>query len=154
MSYSFDFNRRVEYVETDKMGVLHNSIYFWCFEKGRTETLRHLGVSYKEMEDRGVMMPLVEQYCKYHSPSYYDDIITIRTVIEKLPLVRFCFKYIIFRKEEDGKETLLAEGSNMLAFIDSESRRPMRCPQWISELLQEKLGNWELSCKFANSKNI
>lgn len=141
MLYSFDFERRVDYVETDKMGVVHNSIYFWFFEKGRTETLRHLGVSYKEMEDRGVMMPLVEQYCKYHSPSYYDDKITIRTIIEEMPKVRFSFKYIILRKEANGMETLLAEGSNMLAFIDSFTRRPMRCPQWIRELLQEKLDN-------------
>ena len=141
MSYSFDFNKRVDYVETDKMGIVHNSIYFWFFEKGRTETLRHLGIAYKEMEDRGVMMPLVEQYCKYVSPSYYDDVITIRTIIEKVPSVRFCFKYIIIRKEEDGKETILAEGYNVLAFIDSDTRRPMRCPQWISELLQEKLAD-------------
>jgi acyl-CoA thioester hydrolase len=91
------------------------------------------------MENRGVMMPLVEQYCKYISPSFYDDIITIRTIIEELPTSRFCFKYIIFRKEEDGKETILAKGNNVLAFIDSTSRRPTRCPQWVSELLLEKL---------------
>ncbi|MFA6199418.1 MAG: thioesterase family protein [Bacteroidales bacterium] len=139
MFYSFDFNQRVEYIETDKMGVVHNCTYFWFFEKGRTETMRHLGIAYKEMEDRGVMMPLVEQYCKYISPSYYDDIITIRTVIEELPTSRFCFKYIIFRKEEDGKETLIAQGNNVLAFIDINTRRPMRCPKWVSELLQEKL---------------
>ena len=84
-------------------------------------------------------MPLVEQYCKYISPSYYDDIITIRTIIEEFPTSRFCFSYIIFRKEEDGKETLLAKGHNVLAFIDSNTRHPMRCPQWVCELLHKKL---------------
>lgn len=139
MGYSFDFDTRVEYVETDKMGIVHNSIYFWYFEKGRTETMRHLGFSYKEMEDKGVMMPVVEQHCKYISPSYYDDIITVRTIIEEIPRARFHFKYIIFRKEAKGEETILAKGSNVLAFTDANSRRPIRCPEWIDKILKGKL---------------
>ena len=140
MLYSFDYERRTDYVETDKMGVVHNSIYFWYFENGRTETMRSLDFPYKEVEQRGVIMPLVEQYCKYVSPSFYDDILIIRTFIDEFPTSKFCFRYEIFRKEENGNLTLLANGHNSLAFVDKTTNRPIRCPEWLSKLLYEKLG--------------
>lgn len=140
MLYSFDCEKRTDYVETDTMGVVHNSIYFWYFEKGRTETMRSLGFPYKEVEKRGVIMPIVDQYCKYISPLYYDDIILIRTFIDKFPTSKFCFRYEIFRKEENGSLNLVANGYNSLAFVNRAANRPIRCPEWLSKLLHEKLG--------------
>ena len=73
MAAYFDHKFRVGYVDTDKMGIVHNSNYFRYFEIGRIELMRHLGVSYKTMEDNGVMMPLIEQYAKYLKPAYFDE---------------------------------------------------------------------------------
>lgn len=140
MLYSFDREIRVEYYDTDKMGVVHNSVYFLYFEKGRTETMRHLGFPYNEIEQRGVMMPLVDQYCKYISPSYYDDVLTIRTFIDEMPCSKFNFRYEIFRKEENNRTTIIAKGYNSLAFVDLKTNRPIRPPEWMTKILKEKLG--------------
>lgn len=140
MLYSFDREIRVEYYDTDKMGVVHNSVYFLYFEKGRTETMRNLGFPYNEIEQRGVIMPLVDQYCKYISPSYYDDVLTIRTFIDEMPCSKFNFRYEVFRKEENDKTTLIAQGYNSLAFVDIKTNRPIRPPVWMTKILNEKLG--------------
>ena len=140
MLYSFDREIRVEYYDTDKMGVVHNSVYFLYFEKGRTETMRNLGFPYNQIEQRGVIMPLVDQYCKYISPSYYDDVLTIRTFIDEMPCSKFNFRYEVFRKEENDKTTLIAQGYNSLAFVDIKTNRPIRPPVWMTKILFEKLG--------------
>ncbi|MBR1769212.1 MAG: acyl-CoA thioesterase [Bacteroidales bacterium] len=136
--YSFDFNHRVKYYETDKMGYVHNSNYFRFFEIGREETMRNLGISYDSLEKNGVMMPLIEQYSRYHTPALYDDIITIRTFIKNIPTLKMHFDYTVVRKEGD-KEVLLCNGWNELCFVDFNSRKPIRCPQWLKEKLEKVL---------------
>ena len=103
MALSFDYKIRVNYVDTDKMGVVHNSNYFRYFEMGRVELMRHLGVSYKTMEDNGIMMPLIEQYAKYLKPAYFDEELIIRTSLEQIPMVkiRFDYKNNKLKKEEE-----------------------------------------------------
>ncbi len=137
MNYSFDVETRVEYYDTDKMGVVHNSVYYLYFEKGRTETMRHLGFPYNEIEKRGIIMPLIEQYCKYISPCFYDDVLIIRTFIEEEPSIRFNFRYEIYKKEGN---ILVAQGYNSLAFVDINTNRPKRIPEWLKKILDEKLG--------------
>lgn len=141
MLYTYDFIQRVQYVDTDQMGVMHNSNYFRFFEIGRNESMRNLGVMYKEVEQRGMMMPMVEQKCKYILPAYYDDLIIIRTSIDELPKAKFIFNYKLIRIEENNKEIEIAFGYNILAFIDKDTRRPRRCPEWILDILEKKLGN-------------
>lgn len=138
MSYSCDIQIRVEYVDTDKMGVAHNSNYFRYFERGRCETMRQAGITYKEMENRGIMMPLVEQYAKYLLPAYYDDVLIVRTSIHSLPIAKIRFDYQVLRIENQ-EEKLLCQGYNVLAFIDVESRRPKACPSWVVEKLKKVL---------------
>lgn len=138
MSYNCDIQIRVEYVDTDKMGVAHNSNYFRYFERGRCETMRQVGITYKEMENRGIMMPLVEQYAKYLLPAYYDDVLIVRTSIQSLPIAKIRFDYQVLRIENQ-EEKLLCQGYNVLAFIDVESRRPKACPSWVVEKLKKVL---------------
>ncbi len=141
MSYTFDYVQRVNYVDTDKMGIMHNSNYFRFFEIGRNELMRNLGLSYKEIEDRGIMMPMVEQGCKYICPAYYDDEIIIRTTVKETPKAKIRFDYELIRLEAEGEERVLSTGYNMLGFIDENSGRPTRCPEWILEKLRGKLAN-------------
>ncbi len=136
--YVFDFYHRVKYYETDKMGYVHNSNYFRYFEIGREETMRQIGLSYDEIERRGIMMPLIEQYAHYHTPAIYDDYIIIRTTIKSLPKAKIHFDYRVI-KQVENKEILLCEGWNELCFVHQNTRKPLRCPNWLEEKLENVL---------------
>jgi acyl-CoA thioester hydrolase len=130
---TFDCKIRVEYHHTDQMGIVHHSNYIKFFEVARTEWLRSAGLTYAEMERRGVMMPIVEVNVKYRQPAYYDELITVKAIVEELPMARMVFKYEI--SGEDGRD--IASGSTTLGFIDKETRRPQRAPKWLMEVLEQ-----------------
>lgn len=129
---SFEHKIRVEYHHTDQMGVVHHSNYVKFFEAARTEWLRAIGLTYAEMERRGVMMPIVEVNVKYKHPALYDELITVRAIVDEMPMARMTFRYEI--TGEDGRE--VATGSTTLGFIDRETRRPQRAPKWLMEVLE------------------
>lgn len=129
---SFEHKIRVEYHHTDQMGVVHHSNYVKFFEAARTEWLRAIGLTYAEMERRGVMMPIVEVNVKYKHPALYDELITVRAIVDEIPMARMVFRYEI--TGEDGRE--VATGSTTLGFIDRETRRPQRAPKWLLEVLE------------------
>ena len=129
---SFTTQIRVEYHHTDQMGIVHHSNYVKFFEVARTEWLRAMGLTYAEMERRGVMMPIVEVNVKYRQPAYYDELIAVTASVEELPMARMVFKYEI--RGEDGRD--IASGSTTLGFIDKQTRRPQRAPQWLMEVLE------------------
>ncbi len=110
---------RVRYVETDKMGVVHHSVYFHWFEVGRTELMRNLGMSYKEMEESGVIIPVVEAHCKYIAPAEYDDIILIKTGIKEKSRVTITFDYKITKKKNNK---VLVKGWTKHTFINQEGK--------------------------------
>src|SRR5579871_2840755 len=101
---------RVRYAETDRMGLLHHANYLVYFEQGRTELLRSLGYSYKDLEDQGYLLVLHKLEVRYRSPALYDDLLTVRTTVVRTTVVRIDHRYEVLR---DG--TLLAEGSSTLA---------------------------------------
>lgn len=108
---------KVRYVETDKMGIVHHSNYYPWFEIGRGEFIKETNISYKDMEEQGILMPLAESYCKYIMPAKYEDLITIETWIETLSPVKVIFNYKVIREED---EVLLAKGSTTHAFVNSD----------------------------------
>ena len=129
---SFETKIRVEYHHTDQMGVVHHSNYVKFFEVARTEWLRAIGLTYAEMERRGVMMPIVEVQVRYHQPAYYDELISVKAFVDEMPMARMCFRYEI--RGEDDRD--IASGSTTLGFIDRETRRPQRAPKWLLEVLE------------------
>ena len=88
---SFATQIRVEYHHTDQMGIVHHSNYIKFFEVARTEWLRAAGMTYAEMERRGVMMPIVDVQIKYRQPAYYDELITVRAEVKEMPMARITF---------------------------------------------------------------
>lgn len=128
---SFEHKLRVEYHHTDQMGIVHHSNYVKFFEAARTEWLRAAGLTYAEMERRGVMMPIVEVNVRYKQPAYYDELLSVTAIVEERPMARMLFKYEI--RGEDGRD--IAHGSTTLGFIDSVTRRPQRAPQWLLEVM-------------------
>jgi acyl-CoA thioester hydrolase len=129
---SFETKIRVEYHHTDQMGIVHHSNYVKFFEVARTEWLRAMGVTYAEMERRGVMMPIVDVAVKYRNPALYDELISVTAFVDAMPMARMTFRYEV--RGEDGRE--IASGSTTLGFIDSQTRRPVRAPQWLLEVIK------------------
>jgi acyl-CoA thioester hydrolase len=121
---------RVRYAETDKMGVVYYANYLVWFEVARTDLLRTLGWSYREMEHTGVSLPVIETHCKYHRPARYDDEIEIRTEGRMLSPVRIEFRYDVFRQENG---TLTASGRTVHAAVNADGR-PCRLPPRIREV--------------------
>jgi acyl-CoA thioester hydrolase len=108
---------RVRYAETDRMGLLHHSNYLVYFEQGRTELLRSLGFSYRDMEDQGFLLVLTKVLVRYRSPARYDDLLTLRTTVMRTTLVKIEHRYQLLR---DG--LLLAEGETTLGCVDREGK--------------------------------
>lgn len=129
--YTHFVRLRVRYAETDRMGYAYYGNYATYLEVARVETLRELGISYRSLEDEGILLPVLEYSVKFHKPALYDDELLIRTVIPTLPGVRIKFDYAIFRGEE-----LLNTASTELVFVDRATGRPVRCPAHILKSLR------------------
>jgi acyl-CoA thioester hydrolase len=115
------------------MGYVYYGNYPAFYEVGRTEALRQMGTSYHQMEERGVMMPVINMSLKYMKPGKYDDLLTIRTTVKEIPKMRMHFFYEVIN--EAG--VLLNEGETVLAFVDMKRNRPVACPEWLVELFNE-----------------
>ncbi|MCH7408214.1 acyl-CoA thioesterase [Belliella sp. DSM 111904] len=123
---------RVRYAETDQMGYVYYGNYAMYFEVGRVEALRSVGFSYKEMEENGVMMPVLEQETKYLRPGKYDELLTIKVKIPQLPGVRITFEYEVFNESME----LITIGKTILTFLKTDSHRPSRPPQYLLDILK------------------
>jgi acyl-CoA thioester hydrolase len=127
----FSTNIRVRYAETDQMGYCYYGNYASYFEVARVEALRERGVSYKEMEDNGILLPVKKFEIAYHQPAKYDDLLEIRTQIVQLEGVRIAFTY----KTYNEAGVLLNEAYTLLVFVSAETQKPMAIPPAIFEQL-------------------
>jgi len=132
--FVFDHQIRVRYAETDQMGYVYYGNYAAFYEIARTEILGSTGISYKELEEMGVMLPVTEMKTKYLKPGKYDDLITIRVTIRQKPAVRIIFEYELFN--ESGE--LLNQGETTLVFVNMEKNRPCMPPQ----VFLDKMSNY------------
>lgn len=126
---------RVQYYETDQMGVVHHSNYIRYFEIGRTELMRSIGLCYNRLENSGTVMPITNVEVRYFYPAYYDDVISIKSFIKEIPKARIVFYYEIYNEQKK----LLVEGSTTLAFVNKETGRPQRAPEKMIQTLSEHL---------------
>jgi acyl-CoA thioester hydrolase len=120
---------RVRYGETDRMGYAYYGNYPLYFEVARTDMIRSLGISYKEMEDRGIILPVYSLNVRYIAPAYYDELLTIKTCVKELPSVRIRFDYEVYN--EAG--TKIAEAETTLIFFDSIKKKPVQAPDFFLE---------------------
>ncbi len=134
--YTSETYIRVRYGETDQMGYVYYGNYAMYYEVGRVESLRKLGLTYKELEDMGVMMPVLENKSKFLNAALYDDHLRIVTTIREKPGVRIRFEYDIF----NGAGTLIHQGETTLAFVDKKTGRPTRPPQVFQDALKPYFG--------------
>lgn len=124
---------RVRYGETDQMGYLYYGNYALYYEVGRTDAIRDLGLTYKEMEASGIMMPVAEVNIKYIRPALYDDLITVKTIIKEIPEgPKISFHSELYN--EKGK--LLNVGVTTLAFFDPVAKKTVNMPEVLRERLK------------------
>lgn len=126
-------NIRIRYGETDQMGIVYHGNYAHFFEVGRTEWLRSLGTSYKQLEKSGIMLPVVSLQANFKKSAFYDEIITVNTYLKKTPSVKIDFDYEITNKNKD----ILCTGNTVLVFVNATTMKPTRCPEFILEKLTE-----------------
>ncbi|RRA95774.1 acyl-CoA thioesterase [Paenimyroides viscosum] len=122
---------RVRYAETDQMGVVYHGNYAQYFEMGRVEWLRNKGVSYKELENSGVMLPVVSLSMNYKKPAYYDDELTVITRMYYLGGVKIEFTYEIVNQKGD----LLTTAHTTLVFVDMKTKRQISVPDYLEKFI-------------------
>jgi len=124
---------RVRYGETDQMGYLYYGNYATYYEVARVESLRQLGLTYKAIEENGVMMPVLENHSTYLAPARYDELIKIETVVREKPGIRIRFEYEFFNEENK----LIHQGETLLVFVNMKTSRPCRAPVELEQVLSK-----------------
>ena len=127
---------RVRYGETDPMKYVYYGNYAEYFEVARVELFRTLGISYDEIERRGIFLPVSEYKIKHLEPGLYDQLLEIHTYIKKTPGVKIEFDYEIYNEDK----VKITEASTTLFFLDAETNKIVRCPDFLLDLIKE---NWK-----------
>jgi acyl-CoA thioester hydrolase len=130
--YQSETSIRVRYGETDQMAYVYYGNYAMYYEVARVESLRQLGVTYKELEASGIMMPVLENHSKFLGPARYDELLRIVTTIREKPTVKIKFEYEIFNEQNK----LINQGETLLVFIDIKTGRPCRTPEMMLKVLE------------------
>jgi len=131
--YTNETQVRVRYGESDRMGYAYYGYYPLYYEVGRTEMMRTLGLTYKDMEDSGIILPVISLQTNYLAPAFYDDLLTIKTILKERPGVRIRFDYEIYN--EKGEK--LNYGETTLVFSDAKTRKPRRPPEYFLKRVEE-----------------
>jgi len=131
--YQSEIKVRVRYGETDQMGYVYYGNYAMYYEVARVESLRQLGLTYKEIEAGGVIMPVLENKSKYLIPARYDELLRIITRINEKPGVRIRFEYEIFNEENK----LIHQGETLLVFVNRQTNRPCKPPAALEKILEQ-----------------
>lgn len=122
---------RVLYGDIDSMGVMYYANYLRLFERGRNEFIRDRGMTYKEMEAKGLLLPVTESHCHYHKSAEYDDLLLLETRISQVRRASMRFEYEIFRN--DGRDEKIVEGYTLHACVSPE-KKVIRVPEFIVNL--------------------
>ena len=130
--FTKEIELRIRYAETDRMGYAYYGNYATYFEVARVEAMRALGMSYKDMEDDGVILPVAEFTIKYKKPAFYDEKITVRVTIKEIPKIRFKFYYETINEKGELLNTAFTE----LVFVNKQTGRPMVIPNNLKVLFK------------------
>ncbi len=132
MLISSNTSVKVRYSETDQMGVVHHGNYVQYLELARIDWLSKLGISYKTMEENGIMLPVYTMDFKFKKSAFFDDDLTVKTYLRKIPTARIVFDYEIYNQHQE----LLTIASTSLVFVDSETKKPVSCPNYLLEKIK------------------
>ena len=122
---------RVRYAETDQMGHVYHGNYVIYHETARVESLKQIGINYKELEDSGILMPVLENYCRFIIPALFDQLLTIKVTVPEMPGAKMKFQYEMINEEGE----LIHTGETTLFFMDKNTKRPIRVPRQVLDAL-------------------
>ena len=125
---NFSIEIKVRYCETDQMGLVHHGSYINYFEEARIAWISNLGFSYSEMEKSGIILPVSKINVIYLRPAYFDDDLLVSVELAELPTSRLIFNYTIKKEEE-----VIVTATTVLAFLNKETKKPVKCPDYILE---------------------
>ena len=125
---NFSIQIKVRYCETDQMGLVHHGSYVNYFEEARISWISNLGFSYSEMEKSGIILPVSELNINYLRPAYFENDLVVNVELAELPTSRLIFNYTITNKDE-----VVVTGTTVLAFLNKETKKPVRCPDYMLE---------------------
>ena len=125
----------VRYYETDQMGIVHHSNYIRYFECGRVAMLKDLGLPVEKIEEAGVMLPVVSVDCRSKVPAKLGETLKVISIIDEVPRAKLVIRNEIFNPAGQ----LVCDGTVVLGFINSETRRPVRCPETLVKVFEENL---------------
>ena len=125
---NFSIEIKVRYCETDQMGLVHHGSYINYFEEARIAWISNLGFSYSEMEKSGIILPVSKLNVSYLRPAYFDDDLLVSVELAELPTSRLIFNYTLKKKEE-----VIVTGTTVLAFLNKETKKPVKCPDYMLE---------------------
>jgi acyl-CoA thioester hydrolase len=131
---------RIRYADTDQMKFVYYGKYFEYFEQGRSDLLREVGLPYSDIEEMGLILPVIEAHAAYRRPSKYDDLIKVVTYLKEAPVARVRLDYEVF--DESGQD-LIADGYTIHSFVNADSGRPTRAPAQFLEAIQSAMNNRE-----------
>lgn len=131
--YCTESQIRVRYGETDRMGYMYYGHYPEYFEVARTDMIRSLGLSYKEMEDNGIILPVRSLRVDYKTPAFYDEVLTVKSCLKTLPETRLDIDYEI----RNSQNQIVCTGNTVLVFVDSKTRRVRRCPEFFLDAVRK-----------------
>ena len=125
---NFSMQIKVRYCETDQMGLVHHGSYVNYFEEARISWISNLGFSYGEMEKSGIIIPVSKLNINYLRPAYFENDLVVNVELAELPTSRLIFNYTITNKDE-----VVVTGTTVLAFLNKETKKPVRCPDYMLE---------------------
>ena len=125
---NFSIEIKVRYCETDQMGLVHHGSYINYFEEARIAWISNLGLSYSEMEKSGIILPVSKLNVSYLRPVYFDDVLVVSVELTEMPTSRLIFNYTI-----KNKDVVVVTGTTVLAFLNKETKKPVRCPDYMLE---------------------
>lgn len=131
----YDYQFRVAYPDTDQMGTMHHANYVKYYETARWELFRSIGVSYKSIEDAGVMCPVIRMNFKFLKTTRYDELLTVRTTLKTIKGVRMWFEYKLYNEQNE----LINEADTELAFVGRDNWKPCKMPDILIAAIEKYL---------------
>lgn len=125
--YCHETKIRVRYGETDRMGYLYYGHYPEYFEVSRTDMIRSLGISYREIEDLGIILPVRSLNIQYKQPALYDEELLVKSCLKAIPELKLDIDYEVYNEQN----TLICQGNTILVFVDAQARKPRKAPEFF-----------------------
>ena len=123
----------VRYGETDMMGIVHHSVYALYYEQARVDFISHFGTTYKQIEQDGLMLPLIQLHCRYKKAVYFGDTIVVKTSVEKISVAKIIFRYELYNQNNE----LVNIGYTEHGFVSSDSFKPVNAKKTFPEIYEK-----------------